>query len=180
MLNFPHLLGDFEEQLLAEICEPQKVRSKPEPKTERITGLPEPVLCTVDGRDNTKTWEEIGESGESVDYDTILKLIPDEKGTKLSKIVINMDSTVFIEYRNNQKTPEAVQIAENRYVSSVFLHSIFLFASAKNGSYSISQFGKNSEPDIVELEEFISRIFSSTYAQFLLNFEISDLLDVLS
>ena len=172
--------GEFEQQFLAEICEPDKNPSKPKPQTEQIAGLPELVTCTENGRDGTSSWNDIESSGIPIEHSTVLRLVTDEGGSKLSKIVINMDSRVFLDYRKNQKSQEAMQLVEKRYISSIYLHSIFLFASAKNGSYNLTQSGKNNESTVVELEEFISDIFSITYAQFLLNFEVSDILDVIS
>ena len=172
--------GDFEQQFFAEICNPDKSSNSPKSKNDQFTGLPKLVTCTENGRDDTSSWYEIENSGIMVDYSTILRLVTDEEGTRLSKIIINMDSTVFMDYRKNQKTSEAIQIASNRYISSIYLHSIFLFASAKSGSYTMNQTVKNNEVNAVELEEFISDIFSTTYAQFLLNFEVSDILDTIA
>ena len=69
-------------------------------------------------------------------------------------------------------------MTERRYVSAVYFHMLFLFATTKSGRYGIVK--EQGESEGVELADYLSDLFSTSYAQFLLNFDTADLLEAIS
>jgi hypothetical protein len=74
--------------------------------------------------------------------------------------------------------PEAAEPAERRFVSAVHFHTLFLFATTKSRKYDLRR-GSGAAVEDLGIADYISDIFSSSYAQFLLNFETSDLIDAM-
>ena len=75
-------------------------------------------------------------------------------------------------------TPEAVELAERRYISAVYFHTLFLFATTKSRKYGMRRDGENgAEGTDVDVADYVSDLFNSSYAQFLLNFDTADLID---
>ena len=95
-------------------------------------------------------------------------------GDKLECIYINMDSHVLKNYKSRKKTinTEQIQLADKRYVSSVYFHTLFLFVIAKNQQYKLLRNEKDAD-----LSEFLRDIFNSHYAEFLLNFGTDSLME---
>ncbi|MCS4099937.1 hypothetical protein [Salinibacter ruber] len=55
----------------------------------------------------------------------------------LERVFINMDSRVLLDYKSDQSGEEGIQIAGNRYLHSVYFHTLFLFTITKNRSYQL-------------------------------------------
>lgn len=100
-----------------------------------------------------------------------------EEGDKLSHVFINIDSTVLRDFNAKAKSEEAIELGRNRYISAVYFHTLFLFSITKSRNYEISR--GTEKADAVEVTEYISDLFNSSYAQFLLNFETGDLVEAL-
>jgi len=88
-----------------------------------------------------------------------------------------MDSTVIKNYKSKIKsiTEEQIELANKKYVSSVFFHTLFLYSITKKKNYDI----KKQEVD-VDLSEFLKEVFSSHYTEFLMNFGTETLMASLS
>lgn len=169
--------GDFIETILVRITDPEQKPPRLEPQTDPLPGIPELVLCTRDGRGETKSWEAVEESGLEIGNETVVIPYVDD-GDKLSKIFINLDSTVLRDFSSGAKSEEAIEVVKSRYISAVYFHSLFLFSTTKSRSYELTR-EKDGAPRTVELTDYLSDLFSSSYAQFLLSFETSEILESL-
>lgn len=168
--------GDLIETVLVRIADPERQPLKPRPEVEPPLGIPELVLCSKEGGEGRKSWDELQEAGVDMDFDVVVQPYVDED--KLARIYVNVDSSVLKDFNRGAKSIEAAEFAERRYISAVYFHTLFLFATTKSRKYDLRR-GDDSAPEDVEVADYISDIFSSSYAQFLLNFETSDLLDAM-
>lgn len=168
--------GDFIETVMVRITDPELKPPKPRPETEPPLGIPELVLCSKAGGEGRKSWDEIQDSGIDMGFDVVVQPFVDED--KLSRIYVNVDSSILKDFNRGAKSLEAAELAERRYVSAVYFHTLFLFATTKSRKYDMRR-GEGEGAEDVEVQDFIADVFSSSYAQFLLNFETSDLLDAM-
>ena len=168
--------GDLIETVLVRIADPERQPPKPRPDAEPPLGIPELVLCSKEGGEGRKSWDELQEAGIDMNFDVVVQPYVDED--KLARIYVNVDSSVLKDFNRGAKSTEAAELAERRFVSAVYFHTLFLFATTKSRKYGLRR-GDDGAPEDVEVADYISDIFSSSYAQFLLNFETSDLLDAM-
>src|SRR3546814_9771957 len=106
-----------------------------EPDVEPPLGIPELVLCSKEGGEGLKSWEEINEGGVEMGYDVVVyPLVEDDK---LSRIYVNVDSKVLKDFNSGAKSSEAVEMAERRYISAVYFHTLFLFDTTKSRKYDL-------------------------------------------
>ncbi len=169
--------ADLTETVLVRITDPERKPLRKEPDVEPPLGIPELVLCSRDGAPGVKSWEEIAEAGVEMSYETVVYTLVDED--KLSRIYVNVDSKVLKDFNSSAKSADAIELVQRRYISSVYFHALFLFATTKSRKYDLQRRDgeKNTE---VDLSEYISDLFSASYAQFLLNFDTADLLEALA
>ena len=138
-------------------------------------GLPESQLvfeeATAESPD-VLTWEKLGESGIEMDWEIPMQPLVGDDGN-LEKVLINMDSRVLRNFIRSQGAigVEQQELAQNRYISSVYFHTIFLFSITKNKKYEL----KRGETE-VDLQEYLKDVFASYYSEFLLNFGMEDLI----
>jgi hypothetical protein len=169
---------DFDQIFLVKIVEPdqpkEKTKQKEEEEESKI-GLPELHLVYKDLKEGEvrKTWNMLEENGISMGYETVVH--PFAEGDILKDIYINMDSKILKEYKTTLKTTEQYETAEKRYYTSVYFHTLFIFTISKSKKYSMRQ-GAGEETKEVDLVEYVKDLFESYYAQFLLNFGISELI----
>ncbi len=174
--------GSLEQVFIIKITDPEikKPSSKQGDIPDDRLGLPTPVMVYKEKREglpkNTLIWDQLEDSGIDMSHSIVVHPLADEEG--LSKIFINMDSSVLLNYRSNLKTAEAISVAERRYFSAVYFHTLFLFAVTKNQKYQLSQDQEGVGERSVELTDYISDLFTSAYAQFLLNFDTQELISV--
>ena len=173
---------DFEQIFWIKIAEPEKIKEKFKPKEEiddSKIGLPDLKLVykyEIEGEERL-TWEKFSnKTGEEMEYQTIL--YPLAEGEVLQEIYVNMDSNVLKNYKSSLKTEEQYQLADKRYFTSVYFHTLFLFTISKNKKYSMIQTVDEGEEER-DLVEYIKDLFESYYAQFLLNFGIEQLVQSL-
>ena len=169
--------GDLTEMILVRITDPEQKPPRKEPDVEPPLGIPELVLCSREGGPGLKSWDEIAEAGVEMGYDTVVYPFVEED--KLSRICVNVDSKVLKDFNSSVKSSEAVELAERRYISSVYFHTLFLFATTKSRKYDLQRKDGETSRD-VDVSEYISDLFSASYAQFLLNFDTADLLDAMA
>ena len=176
-LNSPvHPEGQFQHIFWVKITEPSapKVEKVEIPEEDKL-GLPNCVSVhqsASSDQPNIKTWQNLEDAGIDMSYEIVM--YPDLKGDILETIYINMDSRVFKSYLSTYRnlTVEQEQVARNKYISSVYFHTIFLYLINKNKGYLIAKDDKD-----IELGEYLQDVFSSYYADFLLKFGMKDLME---
>jgi hypothetical protein len=145
---------------------PKEVK-KDEPK-EELPGLPGYVLAYKDDPQtpNSTTWDKLAEASVAMDFEDVMHPLVNGDGN-LEKIFINMDSRVLRNYFSKQSSlsVENKELAEKKYISSVYFHTIFLFSITKNRKYELKQGDKP-----IDVSDYLKDVFSSYYGEFLLNF----------
>jgi hypothetical protein len=161
---------DLESRFWIKVVAPQpkpKEVKKEEPK-EELPGLPGYVLAYKDDPQtpNSTTWDKLAEASVAMDFEDVMHPLVNGDGN-LEKIFINMDSRVLRNYFSKQSSlsVENKELAEKKYISSVYFHTIFLFSITKNRKYELKQ-GERG----VDVGEYLKDVFSSYYGEFLLNF----------
>lgn len=166
---------DFDEKFLVKISEPQQNNPNPpkEPEIdEEKLGLPEFILVfkgqNDDGEELT-TWDKLDEAGITMDFETVI--YPSVDGENLEKIYINMDSQVFLNYKSKFRNinEEQSEISKNKYITSVYFHTLFLYTITKKRKYRLIKESQNGEED-VDLSDYLKDLFSNSYSEFILNF----------
>lgn len=171
--------NEFEERFWIQIVDkakPPQVIKQEEDTTGESWGLPQFQLVYKEKKEEFLTWEKFEEStGEDMEFSTIMHPLVEED--RLDTIFINMDSNVLKTHKSKIKTitEEQIELAEKKYISSVYFHTLFLFTIAKQKKYDVSQ-----EEREVELTDFLKDVFSSHYTEFLLNFGTDELMSALS
>ncbi len=163
------------------ITEPQpKKQPKPKlpPKEDKL-GLPKPVKVfeQATDADNVRTWDDIEQSGITMNHGVVMH--PDVEAGKLEAIYINMDSSILKNYRAKERniSEEKSRYADRQYISRVYYHTLFLYAISKGRNYVISQANGDHQAGDIDLSDYLKDVFDSNYAEFLLNFETSALLE---
>lgn len=174
--------NDFDQIFLVKIVEPEKrkekIKKEEEEEEESKIGLPNLVLTYREKKEGEerKIWEELDSQGITMSYENIMH--PFAEGEVLQTIYVNMDSRVLKDYKSSLKTTEQFEMAEKRYYTSVYFHTLFLYTISKNRKYSIVQL-INEKEEPKEIGDYIKDLFESYYAQFLLNFGMSELVQSL-
>lgn len=170
---------EFEERFWVQIVDkekpPQNIKKEDDAPDDSL-GLPQYHLVYKEKKEPYITWEEFEErTGQEMDYSTIMH--PLVEGEQLDSIFINLDSRVLKSYKAKIKsmTEEQMELADKKFISSVYFHTLFLFTIARQKKYNISQEDKD-----IELADFLKDIFSSHYSEFLLNFGTEELMATLS
>lgn len=167
--------NDFDEVFWVKITE-KDAPKQPSKKDEQIPGkddlgLPEFVMCYKGSKDNSVTWEQVEEAaGIDMDYKTVV--FPLTEGDDLKRIYINMDSTVLKNFKGKVKNPNEDQlaIAERKYISSIYFHTLFLYVINKNQGYQVFKESDESHDQPIELNEYLKDVFQSYYSEFIINF----------
>ncbi|HZY39395.1 MAG TPA: hypothetical protein VFE53_22220 [Mucilaginibacter sp.] len=171
---------DFEELLLIKIADPEQKKEetqKVEKEDNENVGLPPFVLVYKERKDGFQTWEEVSEGIDSeIDHATVM--VPQVSGGNLDKIIINMDSRVIKNFKSKYRDAGALDVADKKYISSVYFHALFLYTITKNRKYGIVQEGENNKE--IDLETYLRDLFSSFYSEFILNFGTNDLLQLIN
>lgn len=168
---------NFDEIFWVKISEknPKPKKSK---KSEEISpeslGLPDYQLVYEEKKEPHSSWEELEVSGVSMDYDTVIHPSVSDNNETLERIFINMDSAVLKRYKSKLNSNEQLETADKKFISSVYFHTLFLYAIAKKQKYSFTK-GDNN----IDLTEYLKDLFQSFYSDFLLNFGIEELMDSL-
>lgn len=173
--------GDLEEVFYVKISQPEKKiqpRKKKQEEPENQLGLPKMRLVCRDESKGEVTWDQLEESGISMDHERVVYPFVDEN--VLETIYINMDSSVLLSHRTKLKGHEAIETANKRYISAVYYHTLFLYSISKNMNFGIVQHGNDEENhDRVELNDFLADLFQNHYTQFLIDFDTQELIAAL-
>ena len=177
--------GEFEEIFWVKISEP-KVSPQPSPKPDKqetpTLGLPNLIYAYKEGkpeRNGDLTWEQVeNATGHEMGYATVMH--PIVNGDKLESVCINMDSTVLMNFKSKTRNPsqEHLNLADNRYIASVYSHTLFLYSITKAHKYEIVHTENGTDSD-VELGTYLKALFDSYYAEFLLSFGFDEIMQLL-
>jgi hypothetical protein len=167
--------NDFDQFLMVKIVEPDQPKGpkKDDSDVDEPSGLPPYILVYKDQRENAKTFDDLEEAGISMEYSTIMH--PHMENDKLEKIFINMDSTVLKSYKSKFRTEDQLKTADRRYITSVYFHTLMLFAITKQKNYQFTRLEDGKRND-VDLTEYLKDVFASHYSSFLLNFGLEELM----
>ena len=172
--------GAMEQVFLVQISDKaSKPQATKEPKNrEDNIGLPRLQEVFQSPRKGFKCWGDL--DFVEMDYSTVMH--PFVEGDKLDAIIVNMDSTVLKSYKSKLRSEQQLIAADKRYVSSVYFHTLFLYMISKNRKYQIRKPKSDDAEsfDYVDLSEYLKDIFGSYYSEFLLNFEMSTLMETLA
>lgn len=105
-------------------------------------------------------------------------MFPVGEGNTLEKIIINLDSRVYLSYRSKLKSEDQIHVAEKRYLASVYFHTLFLYMITKKRNYKLTV-NKEGLDDEITVDEYIRDVFDSYYSDFLLNFGMEQLINSL-
>ena len=169
----------LEQIFIVRIATPEKKKSDPQKgqKPENRLGLPKPCLVYKNESRGKLTWDALENKGIQMDHNVVV--YPLVENDKLSEIYINMDSTAILSHRAKLNKEKTITTADNRYFSAVYFHTLFLYSITKNRKYEISQQNMetgSSTSTSVEVTDYISDLFKTFYAQFLLNFDPQELI----
>lgn len=167
--------GDLEELFWARITEPE-AKPEPLPKEESTEplGLPEFVLVYKEPKEGVEvvTWDALENASVTMNYETVMYPLGKGEG-ELEKIYVNMDSRVFLNFLSGtkHKNEKQIKLAENKYISSVYFHTLFLYTITKNRGYQIMRTKQDQpEPNPVDVGEYLKDVFDNYYSSFILNF----------
>lgn len=180
--------GSFFEEIFWVKVSEQKAPSEPAPKPEKkeipTLGLPDLIFAYQEERPERNgeiTWEQVeAATGENMDYATVM--YPMVNGEKLESVYINMDSTVLKNFKAKTRNAnqEQLEIADKRYIASVYSHTLFLYSITKAHKYEVVQEDNNGiDPDSVELGTYLKDLFDSYYAEFILSFGFDDIMQLI-
>jgi len=165
--------GDpYEELLWVKIKEKEAPKTETPKEEEIIDNIGLPALEKVKQSD----WEKWESVGVQMNHQTVM--YPMGEGNILEKIIINLDSRVFLDYRTKLKTENQIAIAEKRYLASVYFHTLFLYMITKKRNYKLSQTNDGKDEEVT-VDEYIRDVFDSYYSDFLLNFGMEQLINSL-
>ncbi len=169
--------GDFDEIFWVKISDPEKKKEKV-PKDEddnEPLGLPKMVFAYENKEEkgeNAVSWEDVEEAtGLDIDFKTVM--VPEAEGDNLNSIFINMDSTVLKNFKSKYSNPneEQIEIANRKYYTAVYFHTLFLYTITKNRGYQINQKNINTNQfEEVDLGQYLKDLFDHYYSTFILNF----------
>ena len=178
--------GEFEEAFWVKVSEP-KAPVQPSPKTEKqeipTLGLPDLIYAYKEeraDRNGHRTWEQVeNATGQEMGYTTVMH--PILNGDKLESVYINMDSTVLMNFKAKTRNPsqEQLNLADKRYIASVYSHTLFLYSITKAHKYEIVH-AENGTDSGVELGTYLKALFDSYYAEFLLSFGFDEIMQLLA
>ena len=172
--------GDLEQVFIVQISDKEnRPKATPEPKTDDDNiGLPRLQEVFESPKEGFKCWADL--DFVEMDYSTVMH--PFVEGDKLDAIFVNMDSSVLKSYKSTLRAEEQLIVADKRYVSAVYFHTLFLYMISKNRKYQIMKPKSDDAEsfDDVDLSEYLKDIFDSYYSEFLLNFEMSTLIETLA
>lgn len=162
----------IEEILFVKITEPDKPKEKTPKEEENYENIGLPELKKVYEKD----WQTLEAQGIPMGYETVM--YPVGEGDKLETIYINLDSKVYLNHRSKLKGEEQILVAQKKYLTSVYFHTLFLYMITKRRNYTLS-IPKDGKQEEITVDEYIRDVFDSYYSDFLLNFGMEQLMGVL-
>ena len=170
----------FEQIFMVQIGAPEKKNTDPKKgdQPDNRLGLPQLHMVYKDDSRGKSTWESLEQNGIEMNHNIVV--YPLVEGDTLAAVYINMDSNALLSHRTKLTKEEAIATAEKRYVSAVYFHTLFLYTITKNRKFGIvQQKGEEANQESIEVADYISDLFETFYAQFLLNFDTQELIAAL-
>ena len=163
---------------MVKISAPVKKSKEPKKGDQPDTrlGLPQLYMVYKEPRPDGLTWDALEDKGIEMHHEIVVHPLVDDES--LSAVYINMDSKVWLSHRAKLTKEEAITVAEKRYVSAVYFHTLFLYTITKNRNYFVTKREQQEEKD-VDITAYIADLFQTFYAQFLLNFDTQELVAAL-
>jgi hypothetical protein len=166
--------GPQEDIFWVKISEPDQPH-EPKPKKEEAVeplGLPDLVQVYKDKGERTDalSWADVElATGEAMIHETTM--VPMTKGDEMEKIFVNMDSHALLDFRSKLKnpSPDAIELANRKYYTSVYFHALFLYMITKNRGYQIKR-TKNDKEEPVDIGSYLKDLFDNSYSSFILTF----------
>lgn len=150
--------GDLEAIFYVKIVDPKCEPLRPKEEKPNAPTLPKPIRVFQDAEDNEHpTWKDFGWTGED-----IVKIIPDSDGenakTLIDSIAVNMDSHVVVKYlsKNRINTENGVRFIKDKFFTSVYLHSLFLYGILDKINSS-----RDEKYDLMDLVPTLMKPYSS-------------------
>jgi len=174
-VNLTDQNDSYDQIFWVKIVEPNKPQEDAPKKedTEESLGLPEPILVYKEEKEGALTWEKLEESSIEMGYGTVMS--PLVTGDDLEKVYINMDSTVLKNFKSKFKNESQLEVADKKYISSVYFHTLFLYTITKKKQYEIIQIIEGQEQS-VDIGSYLKDLFDSFYSEFILSFGSLDLI----
>ena len=139
--------GDFHSEIFwVKISDPKSPKPPSKEKEEveiPNIGLPQFIFAYQEEekeKENAVTWEAFGlATSKEMGPSTIM--YPMTNGEKLEKIYINMDSTVLKNFKSKNRNPseDQLELANQKYTTFVYLHTLFLYTITKNRKYKFAR-----------------------------------------
>tara|TARA_B100000378_G_scaffold269307_1_gene257239 strand:- start:13538 stop:16036 length:2499 start_codon:yes stop_codon:yes gene_type:complete len=155
--------------------ENKKQKTPKENDDQDNLGLPQLMFAyeeKTEGQKDAVSWEEVEEATSmDIDYSTVM--VPDAEGDALTRIFVNMDSRVLMNFKSKDKHPnqEQLELVNRKYFTSVYFHTLFLYTITKNRGYQISQKQEGKEElEHIDLGNYLKDLFDNYYSTFILNF----------
>ncbi|MEM6734564.1 MAG: hypothetical protein AAF620_00720 [Bacteroidota bacterium] len=167
---------NFDEIFWVKIANPQKKKENaPKMEDEETLGIP-PLRFAYKDKEGKATdavsWEDVElATNEQMDYSTVM--VPEAEGESLKQIFVNMESTVLMDYKSTIKNAneEQIQIANRKYFTSVYFHTLFLYTITKNRGYQIQRKDEEKEDlQYVDVGTYLKDLFDNHYSSFILNY----------
>jgi hypothetical protein len=118
------------------------------------------------------SWESVEQATSmAMDYKTVM--VPEAEGDNLKRIFVNMGSNVLMSFKSKFKNSNAnqIELANRKYYTSVYFHTLFLYMITKNRGYEILQKVEGKDkPEAVDVGNYLKDIFDNYYSTFILNF----------
>jgi hypothetical protein len=167
---------DLDQYFILKIVDADKPKTddKKNADADEPSGLPPYILVYKEERDGSKTFDDLESFGITMDYQTIMH--PFIENDKLERIFINMDSTVLKNYKSKLRSEMQLQMADRKYISSVYFHTLMLFAITKQKKYEFQKIEPNGDRTAADLSDYLKDIFESHYSSFLLSYGTEELI----
>ena len=171
---------DFDEIFEVQLSAPEKPKKsvkQPKIALEQI-GLPrhEKVFEKQNPEDDLMTWENLSLAGLQMDHETVIQVAEESSG-KLETIYINMDSSVIKKFRAKLTNESQIIVADNRYVTTMYFHTLFLYLFLSKQKYSLQRETTDGQQNDVLIPEHLELLFGEIYSNFLMNFQMEALLE---
>ncbi|RYD53283.1 MAG: hypothetical protein EOP52_03845 [Sphingobacteriales bacterium] len=163
----------IEEIIRIKIKEPDAQKQEIPKEAESLDQLGLPELVPIKEAD----WDKLESGGITMNHKTVVHLEGSDE--KLEKIYVNLDSSVFLNHRSRLKQETQIVVAEKKYLSSVYFHALFLYMITKRRKYQLS-IEENGHEVEKTTAEYVRDVFDSYYSDFLLNFGMEQLIDILN
>jgi hypothetical protein len=174
--------GNFAQAFWVKVRDPQKPPKKKEVQPEqKDLGLPAYKLMAKEPtHTDWLSWEAAEDLGAEAGHEMVMH--PVAEGDTLKMILINMDSTVWMDFRaglGKSPTEDQLTVSQRRYIASVYFHTLFLYMIMKTRGYQVQRQQAEGEPTAVEVDDYLKDVFQSYYADFLMRFNMSSLVEAL-